>query len=1711
MAHRYHHPGRLLPALCLVLLMYSGMHALAAQFGEWTTSPAAAKALALQFNRPIVAVVGSPICPHCDNFDVILKSAAFLDYARQNQLVLFHNRENSSLRAQMTNDFKTQCGMTSLLPFLFLFKVKESADTQSDNVMSMAPDQIELLKISSGPYTGKLAGVNYTSDAVVNGIKLENESKWTVDTLTKVLRSFFPNQGWSTLSPSDDPIDDDPIDDDPIDDDPVIDDPVPIIDESWVATWTEDPAEAKALAYAHNRPILAIVGSPICPHCDNLDKVIITDAMLQYAKARKLVLFHCRNNSSLRSQITNDFKVPSGMTSLLPFLFLFKVKDGVSAAQLAENSMSAQHVTLLEISSGTYAGKKSGVNYTSETVINGIKLEKEQSWTLATFFKVIESFFPNKQYPSGDPGWNSIIPPVVGPTGYEQAVDLGRIPNPDYPASSGPGWIKYAPAATFIGSSSEHWYKFTGDAGKRYLCVAKDFQDTNNPIAIALYASNTSGAPSDPPIFTATSTGFDALGRGLFMDIPTGGANNQLFYLRLSHSGGTASTALPYGIKVHETHKNPVVGTVTNPLWRGAQKGLWTMDADKARERAAAEGVPLLFYFTGVLWCPYCIGLDHMVFSSTTFKDSIKNAYLVLIDNRQRNDTGPSLLLDNRANGYLASNSISGAAATAQLANNLTLQNALALPGASTAGWSHGRRISYPTLVYCNVSATTRADLTGVNPIGRFSYQDFTGLPIASKAKAFIDELALLASKGHREANASPQTSQLQLPAPGTAAEALTGGLANGNWYRFTVNQDQSGFAWLFNARATTAADAAQVELAVYSADGVTLLRRTQGSLKNGSSLEFVPPSADGGQYWLAISPSAQASAVPLTLNYQLEQLNYTIALEHDEVAVASSDLSFDLPLQLTTQLPNDNAVRFAYRIRTFENGAPASYFATPNVWQEATWTADEKQSGRKLLSLPLAVPAGEYWTGSHDVVIELQSIAGGNCRVSSNGEESSVKIFSQAFFVRPAPSAYGLFVGRRERLSFGIRNYDAQKHIVSVTPALPAGLSYQLNDAAPSRGVSVSLMITGTPTNAVTNHQVSLEIRDQANVLCDLLPVAFNVINLTGTIADRNVYAGRICPDNSGVGAPLGSLSMSKNATGLQLTLHSTSTAEALSALVNWQGYDPAKDQYYLSFTWSTVNARIDLTLDTQGNGRGTFTAPSGEEQTVFFAPVTQNPANFAGTYNVALRPQPATPPHPYDGFALGWLRLTVDTTGNATYSGELIDGTTLAGTSAITEAADGSGRMIFFAPLNWNSTLGRYQGRIAGQLAITPLPLRYEPGAGFNDACVYDCTNAIWARSATDKDAIQPCGTTYQAVVSLTNQAGLAGQGLDFLYEVQQSAQDSQTVVPDLIFLAENSSGSALLPRNDNPLAVELSSLAINTATGVISGNVNVLFAAQVGQPLLREAVPLRGILTPITSDCCSAGADLFLGYGYFTRRGTPYVFRLSAQSAVQNSLPVLKSIAGLAPTTPVRPINAGEVAVQIQSAGKRILYQRQYSNDLFLADWSAAAADFTELTLATAATWQFVALSRDKTASAPLLVAIPRQTTLGSDPDSGKGALHPGWNLIGIPADRHYTVLDNDGGTILAYDNDASAYTTTSELNGGLAYWVFVPDDDFAATIAQMEQPAPGVVITPGWSFLALPTTPLLGNITTWYWNGWTFTLTPPSDVPAPGVWLYNPTQP
>ncbi len=81
--------------------------------------------------------------------------------------------------------------------------------------------------------------------------------------------------------------------------------------------------------------------------------------------------------------------------------------------------------------------------------------------------------------------------------------------------------------------------------------------------------------------------------------------------------------------------------SLCNPAWLEEEfaAGEWTMDMDKALEKAQnGEFERILLYFSGVLWCPHCQGLEDDLFNSDEFRAwCVSNKVgLVLMDNPRR-------------------------------------------------------------------------------------------------------------------------------------------------------------------------------------------------------------------------------------------------------------------------------------------------------------------------------------------------------------------------------------------------------------------------------------------------------------------------------------------------------------------------------------------------------------------------------------------------------------------------------------------------------------------------------------------------------------------------------------------------------------------------------------------------------------------------------------------------------------------------------------------------------------------------------------------------------------------------------------------------------------------------------------------------------------------------------------------------------------------
>jgi len=207
-------------------------------------------------------------------------------------------------------------------------------------------------------------------------------------------------------------------------------------------------------------------------------------------------------------------------------------------------------------------------------------------------------------------------------------------------------------------------------------------------------------------------------------------------------AGTELELTLKYGAAVHATSFVRIVdapaNSTDNPAWldEDFDFGEWTMDLALAKQKTAAAtgNAHTLVFFTGVQWCPWCLGLEKFVFATDEFKEWARTNQinLVLLDNPKRsandktsgddlqvsavaNGAAPTLLrYGTGANGrsgaaYLSRKGIAKAAAEAKLLANHTMGY---LDGAYCA--PEALRTGYPTLILLDKAGEVK---------GRLNYQ----------------------------------------------------------------------------------------------------------------------------------------------------------------------------------------------------------------------------------------------------------------------------------------------------------------------------------------------------------------------------------------------------------------------------------------------------------------------------------------------------------------------------------------------------------------------------------------------------------------------------------------------------------------------------------------------------------------------------------------------------------------------------------------------------------------------------------------------------------------------------------------------------------------------------------------------------------------------------------------------------------------------------
>ena len=484
----------------------------------------------------------------------------------------------------------------------------------------------------------------------------------------------------------------------------------------WLGKILTDAVVAKQYAYENNRPLLVEVGHANCDHCKGFyERIFDTSDFKQFASDNRIVLLSMQNKfdaSATYRAFQNDLSYPG---NTFPFLMMFHVLDG---ANLNSKTLDKTQVELCTMTWDT-SGRKTGLKYPDVSVdLLGVSLSEEEDWKPSECIALVEKFFPNDI-------WESITP-VQEYEGYEEALDLGRIWDDDHiPMRNGAyydaDWTQRYNAPTKTGTNPVFWFKFIGHQGVRY------FFETQNPKVNSSKAytftaemfGTFDGKPISPPLGSITSTNFDTLANGFWFDAPAGTATDQLYYLRIQGEGGSTDGSASFTLRFHEEPTSPEAGSLNNPVWTGAETGRWTMDFDAALAAAREDGRPVLLYFAAVHWCPHCLGWEHLAFSTDAFAQRTADYYLVVMDNRRRNGSGPALMMDTQAGGYREAWNISDEEAASKLATTRAIEVALSRGKSPTADYPDGR-ISYPSFIL------TRA-ITGTGPL-------YEGLEVVARA-----------------------------------------------------------------------------------------------------------------------------------------------------------------------------------------------------------------------------------------------------------------------------------------------------------------------------------------------------------------------------------------------------------------------------------------------------------------------------------------------------------------------------------------------------------------------------------------------------------------------------------------------------------------------------------------------------------------------------------------------------------------------------------------------------------------------------------------------------------------------------------------------------------------------------------------------------------------------------------------------------------------
>jgi len=437
-------------------------------------------------------------------------------------------------------------------------------------------------------------------------------------------------------------------------------------------------------------------------------------------------------------------------------------------------------------------------------------------------------------------------------------------------------------------------------------------------------------------------------------------------------------------------------------------------------------------------------------------------------------------------------------------------------------------------------------------------------------------------------------------------------------------------------------------------------------------------------------------------------------------------------------------------------------------------------------------------------------------------------------------------------------------------------------------------------------------------------------------------------------------------------------------------------------------------------------------------------------------------------DGISRGWTILEVSEAGVVDFSIQMYDDTTAAGTAFLQpDANEDMATLALFVNLG----NGRYLG--------ATLLLQAQDLVNDGEPAVLEGEYpTVWHDGAGTQNLIAT-GVIYDATRTLADVAG----GNDFTFLVELPNVNKPVFVPDILL---HEVDNALIPSRDSLLSTKFDSFHINRADGTFQGAFRVLS----GEGILTEhQASFRGILTPISPECCGITDAVASAYGYYTFDGRNYAIRVIPEEYSSSVQPECTIVAK----------NGNNITWNVKTSGKILCY-RLLDSTYYGFAWKGGSGD---IVLDGTSPYDVVAMENFCVESPTVRLGLQCGEKMTVYPAADQRN-RLGWVVVAIPWNVLLAENQVPNAVCFTFDPVARSIIRPDCLERGHAYWLFSRDGNASLTFTAVAFPTRGELdftLSQGWHMFAWDDAFAPWTSQTYRWNGTTYDFEPHPENNAP----------